>query len=148
LLANAELPKKTTRFVLGKSNESAIVWPVSSKPIPSTSRDDRVDAADNQTLATLYRWYAEGFRRSTADANFVRQTLGYADSNLEPRLLDMADFEKWLTGAWNSSALRQAWLQTVMAGHEAEFESLMAASNNIGERRISSAIDQSNRSAA
>jgi len=107
-----------------------------------------VDATENQTLTTLHSWYAEGFHRNAADASLVRQTLGYADSNLEPRLLDMAEFEKWLTGAWNSSALRQAWLQTVMAGQEAEFESLMAASNNIGERRISSAIDQSNRSAA
>ncbi len=117
-------------------------------PLLFTSRDDRVDRADNPTIAALYRWYVDQFRQNAAMARPVRQSHGYADTSLEPRLLDIAEFEQWLTRPWKSSSLRQTWLQTIVAGHEVEFESLLAASNAGGERFIGSPIDQSDRSAA
>lgn len=103
---------------------------------------------DDQTLATLYSWYTEEFHRNAAEASSVRLDLGYGGSCVEPQLLDVTEFEKRLQGQWKSEALHTAWLKTLVAGHEAEFDLLMASSKSSAGQFASFAGTTQNRSVA
>ena len=89
-----------------------------------------MDAINTETLETLYDWYVESFRQTADKARPTREALGYADTAAEPRLLEIAEFKRWLERDWKSDQLRQAWLRTFTQGREAEFRSLMASARS------------------
>lgn len=89
-----------------------------------------MDAPNQQTLNVLYRWNVDSFQQAKSDAMRVRAAMKYSDTALEPRLLGLEEFERWLMDEWKSDRLRIAWLRSFIEGRETEFESLMNAARS------------------